>query len=94
MCSVNGNKNLLDQISTKIKFNLNKLSPRECECICHMVRGMTTKQMACVMCLSPRTVEGYITNVKNKLDCKNRYEIISKVLGDDFPWEELFAGRF
>lgn len=87
---MNDKKNLLNQFSTKVKLNLNKLSPRECECIRYMMRGMTTKQMACVMYLSPRTVEGYITNVKNKLDCKNRYEIISKVLGDDFPWEDLF----
>jgi DNA-binding CsgD family transcriptional regulator len=50
---------------------------------------MTTKQMANVMCLSPRTIEGYILNIRNKLDCKNRYEIMSKVLGDSFPWEKL-----
>jgi DNA-binding CsgD family transcriptional regulator len=87
---VNNDKNLLIGISTRIRFNLNKLSPRECECIRYMMRGMTTKQIAAVLCLSPRTVEGYIANVKNKLNCKNRYEIISKVLGENFPWEELF----
>jgi len=88
--SISSEQNLLTGISTRIRFNLNKLSPRECECIRYMLRGMTTKQIASVLCLSPRTVEGYIANVKNKLDCKNRYEIISKVLGEDFPWEELF----
>lgn len=88
--NANSDKNLFAGISARIKFNLNKLSKRECECIRYMMRGMTTKQIASVICLSPRTVEGYIANVKNKLDCKNRYEIISKVLGDSFPWEELF----
>lgn len=81
---------LLDLISTKLKFHLSKLSKRESECIFYILRGMTTKQMADVMNLSPRTVEGYLLNIRNKLDCKNRYEIISTVLGNDFPWEEFF----
>ena len=86
---MNNNKNLLDSILAKFKFNLDKLSKRESECVCYILRGMTTKQMANVMCLSPRTIEGYILNIRNKLDCKNRYEIMSKVLGDSFPWEDL-----
>ncbi|MGD9152386.1 MAG: helix-turn-helix transcriptional regulator [Gammaproteobacteria bacterium] len=81
---------LLNLISTKLKFHLCKLSKRESECVCCILRGMTTRQMANMMDLSPRTVEGYLLNIKNKLDCKDRYEIISKVLGNDFPWEELF----
>ncbi|MGD9108980.1 MAG: helix-turn-helix transcriptional regulator [Gammaproteobacteria bacterium] len=81
---------LLNLISTKLKFHLSKLTKREGECICYILRGMTTKQMADMMELSPRTVEGYMLNIRNKLDCKNRYEIISTVLGNDFPWEEIF----
>lgn len=81
---------LLDLISTKLNFHLSKLSKRESECLCYILRGMTTKQMAGMMDLSPRTVEGYVLSIKNKLACKNRYEIISTVLGNDFPWEDIF----
>jgi DNA-binding CsgD family transcriptional regulator len=55
-----------------------------------MVRGMTVKQIAEKMCLSPRTVEGYINLVKGKFGCKKRYELINKLLGKDFSWRDIF----
>jgi DNA-binding CsgD family transcriptional regulator len=88
---VNDNNSSRDKISRQRKRKTKKLSQRQFECMCYMLQGMTANQIAVEMCLSPRTIEGYIDIVKNKLGCKNRYEIIKKLLGDDFPWQDFFA---
>lgn len=54
------------------------LSSRQKECLFHLVRGMTIKQVADTLKLSPRTVEHYIEAVKAKLDCNTRFDLIEK----------------
>lgn len=46
-----------------------KLSRRETECIIYLTSGLSIKEVARKLLLSPRTVETYIGNVKNKLKC-------------------------
>lgn len=54
-------------------------SKREVECIKYLHQGYSTKQIARELNLSPRTVEEYITNIKIKLGCKSRLEIVANV---------------
>lgn len=54
------------------------LSHRERECVRYLSHGLTAKQIARVLKLSPRTVEFYIENAKKKLVCHNRIELIAK----------------
>lgn len=59
-----------------------KLSPREKECAFYLTRGMTAKEIARKMNISSRTVEFYLLNIKEKLGCVRRSEIVSKCLED------------
>lgn len=67
--------NLLDGIRQTIK-----LSKREQEVIYHMIDGLTAKQIARSINISHRTVETYLDRIKSKLNCRNKYEIIIKIL--------------
>lgn len=74
----------------KSKLNLNpegmrevgnkKISKREKECMHYLSQGMTAKKIASILMLSPRTIEFYIENIKKKFNCKNRTELIAKVI--------------
>ncbi len=63
-----------------ISFKNIKFAKREKECVHYLVRGMTAKQIARKLDLSPRTVEFYLERCKAKLGCQNRSELISKVI--------------
>jgi DNA-binding CsgD family transcriptional regulator/predicted ester cyclase len=54
-----------------------KLSKRERQCLHLLLQGKTIKEVAAVLLLSPRTVEYYFNNVKDKLDCWNKGELFS-----------------
>lgn len=56
------------------------ISPREVECINHLLRGKTSKQIGKTLLLSHRTVEFYISSLRDKLDCHNKSELIEKIL--------------
>lgn len=62
---------------------LNKLSPRERECLKHLKK--TSKETSQLLNLSPRTVEFYLENIKNKLGCFTKQELLSKIA----PFEEI-----
>jgi DNA-binding NarL/FixJ family response regulator len=55
---------------------LNPLSPRQTLILHHMARGLTTREIAEEMCLSPKTVEKYRGEVLRRLDCKNQVQAI------------------
>ncbi len=50
-------------------------SPRQRECGTLLADGLTTKEIAKVLKLSPRTVEGYINDLKMKCGAKNRAQL-------------------
>ena len=56
------------------------LTERQIECLFNLVKGMTIKQIAKTLSLSPRTVEHYLDTIKQKLNCESRVELISKAL--------------
>lgn len=58
--------------------NIIKVSNRELECIKLLKEGFSSKQIACILNISNRTVEQYIDTARNKLGCKNSVELIYK----------------
>lgn len=61
----------------------NELSLREKQCVIQLVDGKTDKEIACRLGISFRTVEKHIGNIKAKLHCSNRAQIILKLLGEN-----------
>lgn len=55
---------------------LRLLTPREKECLCFILRGKTAKEIAGLMSISFRTVEFHIMNIKEKLNCSSRSQLI------------------
>lgn len=59
--------------------NKYKLSTRETECLNMLSQGLTSKIIANKLQISHRTVELYITNVRNKIQCNSKQEIIELI---------------
>ena len=57
---------------------------REAECMVLLLKGKTISGVAKILKLSPRTVEYYIKNMKSKLGCRTKYELIDLVYASDF----------
>lgn len=62
---------------TYIDFKLNK---RESECLFFLLRGKTSKEIAYILKISPKTVAGYIDQVKTKMDCYSKSSLIEKAI--------------
>jgi DNA-binding CsgD family transcriptional regulator len=56
-------------------IGIEKLSPRELECLQLLMEDKSAQQTADHLGLSRRTVESYFENIKNKLSCANKREI-------------------
>jgi DNA-binding CsgD family transcriptional regulator len=59
-------------------------SYREAQCMAHLLRGRTASKIAAAMRLSPRTIECYVKNMKAKLGCRTKFELIELVTGSEF----------
>ena len=59
------------------KYNGKFLSTREAECLFYTSQGRTMKEIAEHVHLSPRTIETYMNNIKNKMGCRTKGELIS-----------------
>lgn len=57
-----------------------KLTPRQLECTHLVMKGMSAKQIADELKISPRTVEIYLNEIKRRLRCKSRTELIIKLV--------------
>lgn len=55
---------------------LSSLSRRERQVLRYIVRGMTAKQTAIELCISPRTVESYRQNLMNKTGTSNLSQLV------------------
>lgn len=68
------------------------LTKREAECIFFLLRGFTIKKVASTLDLSPRTVEFYLKNVKHKLACKKKNEVLHLIRQTSFASDpDVFA---
>jgi DNA-binding CsgD family transcriptional regulator len=56
------------------------LSRRQVDCLYYLLKGLTCKQIAKQLNLSPRTVEHHVEAAKDKLGCDNRAELFAKGL--------------
>lgn len=56
--------------------NVEKLSPREKECLKLLIEDKSAKETAAVLGLSHRTIESYFENIKNKLSCWSKHELL------------------
>ncbi len=53
-------------------------SKRELECLHHICQGKSYKEVARAMSISPRTVETHLGNIRDKTNCCNKAEVISR----------------
>lgn len=59
---------------------LERLSNRELEVFEHLGRGLTTRQVAEALHISPKTVETYRANIKEKLGLENTNELLQRAV--------------
>lgn len=52
------------------------ISPREEDCLRHLLAGKTIKETAKILQLSPRTVEDYLNRLKKKAGCRYKRELV------------------
>jgi DNA-binding NarL/FixJ family response regulator len=65
--------------------NKYRLSPRESEVVELLLEGMTTKEIAAAMNLSPNTVKSFIRLIMTKMNVSTRSGIIGKILASTLP---------
>lgn len=68
-----------DIFISEIKDEYN-LTRRQKSCLLYLVKGMSYKQIAKTLQLSPKTVEHYLTAIRKKMSCSSRSELIEKAL--------------
>ena len=89
-----GKKALAHADSFSFQYDGLRLTVRETQCLAYLILGMTAKQIAKVLSISPRTAEDYITFLKTKFHCAHRYQIVTKALRKGFPIDEyLYVER-
>lgn len=54
------------------------LSRRQSQCLYYLLRGKSAAAIAKMLGLSPKTVEYYIEEIKNKMACRSKSEIIEE----------------
>lgn len=73
-----------------------QFSPRELECLFCMLRGMSAKQIGNFLGLTKRTIEFYIDNIKNKVGCSKKSQLLDIALEKGyltyFPQQFLNSG--
>jgi len=57
---------------------------REAECMDQFLRGRTIEQTAVTLNIATRTCEYYLLNMKNKLGCNSKAELIGIIAGTNF----------
>jgi DNA-binding CsgD family transcriptional regulator len=63
---------LLENETRKDGFEKFRLSRKEKEILCHLVKGFSNKNIADSMKISPGTVNTHLDNIYSKLGCSNR----------------------
>lgn len=67
-----------------------RLHPRPRDCVVLAGRGLSNKEIARALALTPRTVDGYLTEARRRFDAHDRTElVISAVLAGEVGLHEL-----
>ncbi len=56
-----------------------ELRTREAQCLFYSANGYSAKEVAHLLKLSPRTIETHLENIKTKLNCRNKLELIGNI---------------
>lgn len=75
-------KSLINEMSDKqpdMYFNKINFTPREEQCLIQLTQGKSAKEVAKALKISHRTVESYLESIKQKLGCRNKFELIGKL---------------
>lgn len=67
---------LAQAVSNKSNQVANPLSSRQTLILQRMSRGLTTREIADELCLSPKTVEKYRSEIFRRLNCKNQVQAL------------------
>lgn len=78
------NKNLNDSYSIIKKYNFNDLTKRESEIIFYLLMGKTARMIAKILYRSHRTIEHHIDNIKYKMNCKTKSDLIMCAIENGF----------
>ena len=79
-----GDKLVLD-INSSLSFSSVKFTLKELDCIKYLIKGLTSREIAELLGLSPRTIEDRIEMIKNKLGCERKSQIITKLEAVSLP---------
>lgn len=60
------------------------LSRKEAECALYLLKGLRSKHIAREMGVAPRTIEYHIENIRSKLNCDVRTDLIAKLTSGNF----------
>jgi len=77
-------KRILNMYPLGENFNNLYLTRREAECMACLMRGETINKIAEKLNLAPRTVEFYFKNVKHKLGCRTKFDLLKTVTNSEF----------
>ena len=66
----------IDKCNVKIKDRLIHFTPREIQCLKLIDQGHSVKGISKELLLSPRTVEVYLNNIKQKSGYSYKYDLI------------------
>ena len=66
------------------KFHKIELTKRQFECLFFLIRGKTSKEIAKALKLSPRTIDFYLEQMKYKLNCSTRSQLIEVAIMEGY----------
>lgn len=73
-----------------VRGPLPRLHPRKRDCVMLAGRGLSNKEIARALALTPRTVDGYMTEARNLFDAHDRTElVVSAMLAGEVDLHEL-----
>lgn len=60
------------------------LSCREAQCVAYFLKGYSNRIIGNILNLSSKTIDSYTDNIKKKLNCRSKAELIVKICQTNF----------